>query len=79
MNILRSKLGERNPNPELDGLPVLYNPRNFEIFRSWTAIWTAIWTFMDCHLDAPSSFLQGPASFSNLADFMVEFWSDSFS
>ena len=27
----------------------------------------------------PSWFLQEPASFSNLADLMVEFWSDSFS
>ena len=27
----------------------------------------------------PSWFLQGLASFSNLADFMVELWSDSFS
>ena len=24
INFLRSTLGERNPNPELDGLPVLY-------------------------------------------------------
>ena len=27
----------------------------------------------------PSWFLQGPALFSNLADFMVELWLDSFS
>ena len=36
-------------------------------------------SFVDCLLDAPLGFLQGPASFSNLADLMVEFWSDSFS
>ena len=27
----------------------------------------------------PLGFCRGPASFSNLADFMVEFWSDPFS
>ena len=67
MNLLRSTLGERNPNPELDGLPVLYKPRNFEIF------------VRGLPFGRPSWFLQGPASFSNLADLMVDFWSDSFS
>ena len=62
-----STLGERNPNPELDGLPVFYKPRNFEIFRLWTAVWVPLLVFA------------GPASFSNLADLMIEFWSDSFS
>ena len=33
------------PNLELDGLPVLYKPRNFESFRSWTAIWTPLLIF----------------------------------
>ena len=43
--LLRSTLGDRNPNLELDGLPVLYKPRNFEIFRSWTAVWTPLLFF----------------------------------
>ena len=38
MLLLCSTLGERNPNTDLDGLPVLYKPRSFEISRSWTAI-----------------------------------------
>ena len=64
---LRSTLGERNPNLKLDGLPVLYIPRCFEVF------------VRGLQFGRPSWFLQGPASFSNLADLMVEFRSDSFS
>ena len=67
--LLRSTLGERNSNLKVDGLPscVVHIPRYFEFFV--------------CGLPfgRPSWFLQGPASFSNLADLMVEFWSDSFS
>ena len=65
--LLRSTLGERNPNLKLDGHPVLYIPRYFEFF------------VRELPFGLPSWFLQGPASFSNLADFMVQFWSDSFS
>ena len=54
--LLRWTLGERNPNPELDGLAVLHKPRNFEIFS----------------FGRPSWFLQGPTSFSNLAKPLVE-------
>ena len=54
--LLCSTLGERNPSLELAGILVSYKPRIFEIFCSWTAIWT------------PLLVLQGPASFSNLAD-----------
>ena len=64
---LRSTLGERNPNLKLDGLTVLYVPRYFEFF------------VRGLPFGHPSWFLQGPASFSNLADLMVKFWSDSFS
>ena len=60
-------LGEHNPNLKLDGLPVLYIPRYFEVF------------FRGLPFGCPSWFLQGPALFSNLADLMVEFRSDLFS
>ena len=43
--LLRSTSGERNPYPELDGLPVLYRPRNFETFRLWTATWMPLLVF----------------------------------
>ena len=65
--LLRSTLGERNPNLKLDGLPVLYIPRYFEFF------------ICGLPFGYPSWFLQGPASFSNLANLMVKFWLDSFS
>ena len=55
--------GERNPNPELDGLPVLYK---LEILRFFVR---------GLPFGRPSWFLQGPASFLNLADL----WSNSFS
>ena len=54
--LLRSTLGERNPNLKLDGLPVLYVPRYFEFF------------VRGLPFGRPSWFLQGQASFSNLAD-----------
>ena len=50
LGLLLSTLGESNPNLELDGLPVLYKPRNFEIFRSWTAIWTPLLVFAEAGL-----------------------------
>ena len=53
---MRSTSGERNPNLKLDGLPVLYIPRYFELFVRGLPIGRPYW------------FLQGPASFSNLAD-----------
>ena len=43
--LLRSTLGERNPNLKLDGLPVLYIPRIFRVFHLWTAIWTTLLVF----------------------------------
>ena len=45
---------------------MLYIPRYFEFF------------VRGLPFGRPSWFLQGPASYSNLADLMVEFWSDSF-
>ena len=60
-------LGEHNPNLKLDGLLVLYIPRYLEFFVHGLPF------------GCPSWFLQGPALFLNLADLMVEFWSDSFS
>ena len=47
---LCSTLGECNPNPELDGLPVLYKPRNFEMFCSWTAFWMPLLVFAGASL-----------------------------
>ena len=48
--LLHSTLGEDNPNFELDGFPVLYKPRNFEIFCSWTAIWMPLLVFAEAGL-----------------------------
>ena len=43
--LLCSTLGEHNPSLELAGILVLYKPRIFEIFCSWTAIWTPLLVF----------------------------------
>ena len=66
-NLFEFDVRKRNPNLKLDGLPVLYIPRYFEYFVHGLPF------------GHPSWFLQGPASFSNLADLMIEFWLDSFS
>ena len=61
--------GERNPNSELDGLPVLYKPRNFDIFRSWTAIWTSLLVFAGAGFVFESGLVVKPCWPLILADF----------